>query len=104
MTQRELIYDIKEKLKFNSNDIDTSDEYLEHIINVIRVFLIKQRFSKFTRNLPEEMKQVICVDLKSINDMEGICDGDKLLKSIQRIPASIEIGGRNALINIRTSQ
>lgn len=104
MTGREIIYDIREKIKIHSDDIDITDEYIFHLINVKRAILLKQRFGKSSRNIPEEVKQVICVSMEKTEDIEGICSkGTMLLKSTQRIPATIEIGGRSSIVNVRTS-
>lgn len=101
MTQREIIYDIREKLKLNSDDIDITDEYLAHLVDVKRVYLLKQRFSKFTRNVPEEVKQVICIDLEVVETIFGEpCFGD-ILVSKDPIPGLIEVGGRSALVAVR---
>lgn len=104
MTGNEIIYDIREKIKIHGDDIDITDEYLFHLINVKRAFLLKQRFGKSSRNIPEEVKQIICLSMEKIEDTEGICSkGTMLLRSTQRIPATIEIGGRSSIINVRTS-
>jgi hypothetical protein len=101
MTQREIIYDIREKLKLNSDDIDITDDYLAHLIDVKRVYLIKQRFSKFTKNIPEEVKQVICLDLEVVESIYGEpCFGD-ILTTKEPIPGLLEIGGRSALVAVR---
>ena len=103
MTLKEIIYDVREKLKFSTDDIDITDEYLSHLVNVKRSLLIKQRFSKASRNIPEEVKQIICVPLEKTDDIEGVCDDyHKLLKSTVEIPSTTEIGGRSSIISIRT--
>lgn len=105
MTPREIIYDIREKLKLSTDDIDITDEYLFHLINVKRALLLKQRFSKSSRNIPEDVKQVICVPLEKVDDMEGLCDEyHKVLKSVNQIPSTLEIGGRSSIISVRSKQ
>lgn len=102
MTQREIIYDIKEKLKFSSDDIDIVDEYIAYLINVKRSFIIKQRFSKFTRNISQEIRQNICIDLEDVDVLDGNKCFGKVLRSKQKLPNFIELGGRSAIITIRT--
>lgn len=103
MKLNNLIFDIREKLKLNSDDIDITDEYLAHLINVKRTYLIKQRFSNATRNIPEEVKQIICLDLDVIDTISGEpCFGD-ILVSKNKIPSLIEIGGRSAIIAVRVN-
>lgn len=103
MKTNELIYNVRERLKLSTEDIDISDEYILHLINIERVFFLKQRFSKFSRNVPEEVKQKICVSLEEVNDIENLCDY-KVLKSTVKIPSTIEIGGKDSLISIRNNQ
>lgn len=103
MTLNEIIYDIREKLKLNSDDIDITNEYLTHLVNVKRVFLLKQRFNKFTRNIPEEVKQLVCINLEVVNRINNEpCFGD-ILKSKSTIPSTMEIGGRSSIIGIRVN-
>jgi hypothetical protein len=101
MTLTEIIYDVREKLKFNTDDIGITDEYIAHLITIKRNFLVKQRFSKFTRNIPEELKQIVCVDLENVDSIVGTsCFGD-IVRSSETIPAMLEIGGRESLIAVR---
>lgn len=102
MTLREIISDVREKLKLTSDDIDIQDEYIAHLVNIKRALLIKQRFMKFTRNLPEEIKQIMCIDLEVIERIDGAACFGHVLASKQTIPNLIEIGGRSALVAIRT--
>ena len=105
MTARQIIYDIREKLKFGSDDIDITDDYLFHLINVKRSLLLKQRFAKTSRNIPEEVKQILCITLEKVDDIEGICDDySKVLRSVETIPATMEIGGKSALVSVRPNQ
>lgn len=101
MTLRELIYDVRERLKLASDDMDFTDEYIAHVIHIKRSLLIKQRFSKFTRNIPEEVKQLMCINLEVVDTISGQpCFGD-ILRSVETIPNLIEIGGRSALVGVR---
>ena len=105
MTAREIIYDIREKFKFSTDDIDITDEYLFHLINVKRALLVKQRYAKASRNIPEEMKQIICVPLQKVDNIEGLCDEyHNVMQSTVTIPHTIEIGGRSSLHSVRTMQ
>jgi hypothetical protein len=102
MTLNEIIYDVREKLKLNSDDIDITDQYLAHLTNVKRLYLIKQRFAKFSRNIPEEIKQIICVDLEVVDSINGEPCFGKVLRSTVVLPTLMEIGGNSAILSIRT--
>ena len=101
MTLNEIIYDVREKLKLNTEDISITDEYIAHLIGIKRNFIVKQRFSKFTRNIPEELKQIICVDLEPLGVVaDEPCFGD-IVRSSEKIPSMLEIGGRDSMIAVR---
>lgn len=101
MELNKIIYDIRERLKLNSDDIGYTDEYLAHLIDINRVFLVKQRFTNFTKNVPEELKQVICVDLEVADSIDGEPCFGNVLRSVSTIPSLLEIGGRSAIIGVR---
>ncbi len=101
MTLRNIVYDIREKLKISSDDMDYTDEFFMHLINVKRTFFLKQRFAKFTRNIPEEVKQIICVNLSPVDSIDGASCFGKILRSDNKIPTTIEIGGRSSIIGVR---
>lgn len=100
MTFNEIIYDVREKLKLGSDDIDIQDEYIAHLINVKRALLIKQRYTKFSKAIPEESKQIVCIDLELVDSIEGEkCFGD-ILRSIQTLPAFIQVDSKPSLTNV----
>ena len=102
MTLNEIIYDIREKLKLNSDDIDITDELIAHLINVKRNLLLKQRYGKFTRTIPEGSKQIICVPLEEVNSIDGENCLGTILKSKSKIPSMLQLDNKPALLNVRT--
>lgn len=97
MILRNIIYDIREKLKISSDDMDMTDAYFAHLVDTARITLTKQRFTKFSRNIPEETKQIISVPLSKVKD----CDVSPIYKSDIIIPATMEIGGRSGILSVR---
>lgn len=102
MTLNEIIYDIREKLKMNSDDIDISDEYLAHLINIKRALLVKQRYTKFTKTIPEETKQIICLTLEEVSVIEGESCSGTILRSVEKLPTLMQLDNKPALIGVRT--
>lgn len=99
MELSKIVYDIREKLKLGSDDIDITDAYLVHLINVKRALLIKQRFGKFSKNIPEELKQTLCFNLEKAT-VSGTCFST-ILKTTVDMPSFIETFNRDSVINIR---
>jgi len=101
ITLNKIIYDVREKLKFNTEDIGVTDDYIAHLINIKRNMLVKQRFSKFNKNIPEEVKQIICVPLDVVDSIDGEPCFGSVVKSETIMPDLLEIGGRSALLSVR---
>lgn len=102
MTLNEIIYDIREKLKLHSDDIDITDEYLAHLVNIKRNLLLKQRYGKFIKTVPEESKQIICVALEEVNAIDGEECMGTVLRSVNKIPTLLQLDNKPALIGVRT--
>lgn len=99
MELSKIVYDIREKLKLGSDDIDITDSYLAYLVHVKRALLIKQRYGKFSKNIPEELKQDICLTLEKAT-VSGTCFST-ILKTSQNIPNFIETYNRDSVIDIR---
>lgn len=98
-TLNKIIYDIREKLKINSDDIDITNDYIAHLVNVKRALLAKQRFGKFSKNVPEELQQTLCLGLDKAS-VKGTCF-KSILKTTVKIPNFIETFNRDSFIDIR---
>lgn len=101
MTAREIIFDIKEKLKINSDDMDITDEYIYHLINVKRSILIRQRYKEKIKSVPTSIKTELCIPLELADSIEGVSCFGTILRSVNKLPKLVEIEGREALMNIR---
>lgn len=87
-TLNEIIYDIREKLKINSDDIDITNEYLGHLVNTHRATLVKQRYGKISKNIPELLKQTITLTLtnnfsNSGCKLQGLISNESILPYIE---------------------
>lgn len=101
MTLNEIIYNVRERLKLSTDDTDVSNEYIAHLVGIKRVYLMKQRFSQFSRDIPEEVKQIVCLNLEVVDAIGGQeCFGN-ILRSKESLPTLMDIGGRSALLSVR---
>jgi len=91
---KEIVYDIREKLKvLMSDDTNITDEYLIHLVNVKRAFLLKQKYSDVRRYIPDSVKQLICIDLAPTSKIEDFACAGKVLRSTITIPELINFNG-----------
>ena len=97
-TLREIIYDVREKLKtLNYSESKITDEYLIHLANVKRAFLLKQKYSDVRKYIADDMKQIICIDLELKDKIEELNCSDKVLVSVDPIPELINFNGLFAI-------
>jgi hypothetical protein len=85
MTLNEIIYDIREKLKLFTDDIDIVDEYLAHLVHVKRSLLLKQRYSKLSKTIPEETKQIVCLTFEEVPSIDGQTCMGTIVKSVEKV-------------------
>jgi hypothetical protein len=103
MTKLELIYNVREKLKLNSDDNDTSNEFIAHLIDVKRVKILKQRLAKTPWRAPIEFKQELCMDLEVVNNVNGMSCFGQILRTKIPLPNLIRLRGGNAGVTVRRS-
>ncbi len=101
MTKNELIYNVKEKLKLDSDDEKTSDEYIAHLIDIKRVKVLKQRLDKTPWRAPIEYKQELCLDLEVVDSVDGHACFGGILRTKNPLPNLIRFRGGNSGITVR---
>jgi hypothetical protein len=94
MTLNEIIYRIKENLKVNSDDLsfDYPNELLANMVHTRRALLLKQRYSDARKKLPNDMYQLICIDLSLVDNLTEVCNGN-IVKSDVALPDLLDIAG-----------
>jgi len=95
MTLREIIYDVLELLNVYSDDTKFSEEHIAFIVNNKRNMLLKQYMSNLRKEIPQEAIQSICLPL-AID--ENCFEDINVLKSISKIPATLDNTGRSSII------
>lgn len=100
MTLREIIYDIYEHLNIYTEDSDLSEEHLAFLVNTKRAMLVRQYISNLKKVMPKEAMQVLCLNLEIDDDC---LEDKKVLRSINKIPSTIDSTGRSNLANVYTS-
>lgn len=103
MTKLEIIYDIREKLKIETDDEKFTNEYFSHLIDIKRMVLIKQTFSNLSKAIPIAYYSPICLELE-ISDILKDCEQQFgcVLRTKNKIPRVINITGREDLISVRS--
>lgn len=104
MTKLEIIYDIREKLRIETDDEKFTNEYFSHLIDIKRMLLIKQTFSNLSKPIPIAYFSQICLDLEVANILDG-CNSSKFgceLRTVDKIPRVMNITGREDLISVKT--
>jgi hypothetical protein len=101
MNKRQIIYNVREKLKLNSDDSDTSDELIAHLVDLKRVKVLMQRMAQGTWRLPVEVKQEIKMDLEVVDSVDGMSCFGKILRTKDPIPNMIRSKGTDGGITIR---
>jgi hypothetical protein len=101
MKKINLIYNVREKLKLNSDDTDTSDELISHLIDLKRVKVLEQRMSKGAWMLPIEVKQEIKLELEVVDSVDGMSCFGKILRTKLPVPSMIRSKATNTGINVR---
>ena len=84
-TKRELIYSVLEKLKNVSDDQSLTEEFIAHLIDLKREYLLHQKYSDYRRVLPEVVKQTIEFEMVREQRVLGI-DGEYILVSLKKLP------------------
>lgn len=101
MTKLEIIYDIKEKLKITTDDAYLTTEYISHLIDVKRSTLIKQSYSNMTKTIPSLLYQDLCLTLEVAPLIPGAPCYGTILRTVEELPAVINISGREDLYIVR---
>jgi hypothetical protein len=91
MNKRYYIYDIIEKLNQYADDSEISPEHISFLIDETRNLILKQKFNKTNRIIPEALFQRIDVTLVPINDNEFMSYPlDMTVTSVEVIPVLIQ--------------
>lgn len=102
MTKLELIYNVREKLKLNTDDTDITDEFISHLIDIKRVKILKQRLAKTPWRAPIEFKQELCMSLEVVNSVDGMSCFGSILRTKEPLPNLIRFRGGDGGIVVRT--
>ena len=87
-TYRELVYMCLDELKMISDDSHFQEEHVVFLLDKYRSLILKQKYEKEKKEMPESNYQTICLDLERIPAYEDgdICGGRGYLRSKQKIP------------------
>lgn len=102
MTKLELIYNVREILKLDTDDVQITDDYISHLIDIKRVKVLQQRLAKTPWRAPIEFKQELCLELEVTDSVDGMSCMGNILRTKEVLPNLIRFKGSNHGITIRT--
>ena len=93
MTYKEVVYMILDELKLTSDDSFFTEDHVIFLIDKLRGFLLKQKYSDIKKQIPESNYQTICLDLIQVPAINGEpCEGGTYLRSNIKVPFLMQIG------------
>lgn len=93
MTYRELTYMCLDQLKVTSDDSYITEDHVLFLLNKIRAFILKQKYSNIKMEIPQSNYQSLCLNLIQVPAISGEpCEGGTYLRSAQKIPTIMTIG------------
>lgn len=104
-TLRHHIYSVREKLKELSDDQLLTDEFIKHLINTKRDYLLNQKYADIRKVIPEAVKQTIEFEMETTERVPGIPgqyvlvskDTLPMLADLDRLTNEIVVSGRDVL-------
>ncbi len=94
ITKRQIVFSVLERLQIYSDDANITEEFVSSLIDSKRAMLIQQKLTKSIWRAPNEIKQRLCINLALTDKIEGYCGGGNILKSIDPLPTSIRVRGK----------
>lgn len=101
MIKLELIYNVREKLKIHSDDSETSDEFISHLLDLKRVKVIQQQIGKTPYRIPIETRQEIKLTTEVVNNIDGLSCFGKILRTKDAVPNMVRSKGLNFGVTLR---
>jgi len=102
----EIIYAVREGLKEYTDDTRYVNDYLMYLVKIKRAAYIRREYSVIQRLIDNEITQTICMPLELIeNDSEcpdcGFSVDDcEVVRTINKLPYTVEISNRNLITRI----
>lgn len=91
---REIAYLVLDELKLSSDDSYYTIDHIVFLINQMRGFLLKQRYSDIKKTIPSSNYMEICLQMQVITSPPSIpCESSfYYMKSIEKIPSLMSFG------------
>ena len=90
-TYRAITYMILDELQLTSDDALITRDHIVFLMDKYRSYLLKKYYSDVKKTIPEGNYQTICLDLETVNGVDGDECSGTYLRSIQTIPATLGI-------------
>lgn len=102
-TYREMLHIVLDELKLASDDAYFTDGHIVFLLGKYRAYLLKKEYgdssSAFGRAaiaarkyVPEGNYQTLCLHLKTVDVVPGMCEYGKIVKSVEELPNLLNVG------------
>lgn len=102
-TYREIVHMVLDELKLASDDAYFTEQHVIFLLGKFRAFMLKKEYgdasNSFGRQsiaarkyVPEANYQTLCLDLETVDAFPGLCEGGKMVRSIDKVPAILQVG------------
>lgn len=88
---REVAYMILDELQIVSDDSLITENHVIFLMDKYRSFLLKKNYSDIRKDIPEGNYQTICLNLETVNGIEGDECSGLYLRSVESIPNTLGV-------------
>lgn len=87
VTMRQAVYMVLDLLKEHADDAYYTEDHVLFLLNRVRAYLLDRQYkeakNKAFREVRDENRQTICLDLEPAEDLPGACDGGWLQSTVE---------------------
>lgn len=91
-TYRDIVYMCLDEVKLISDDAYYTQDHIIFLADKYRAALLKQQYSDLKKPIPESNYQTICLDLETVQAIDGDPCSPTYLRSVQKIPDLLPVG------------
>lgn len=91
-TYREIVYMCLDEIKLISDDAYYTQDHIIFLADKYRAAILKQQYSDLKKTVPESNYQTICLNLETVQGIDGDPCSPTYLRSIETIPDALPVG------------
>lgn len=98
-----IIYDVREMLNLCTDDMEVSDRYITHLINIKRSKYLRQDANNYQRTTDTAVTQTLCLELEtaSADECSQDIECDTIVRTKRPIPHPIEGHIKTLIITVK---